>query len=148
MWCGGWICCGRLHCVEIGGAICCKTKCIRKKEKWGEGRGGSSGHKLNITDRIISSVTSLVILLVKISRHRMICFFFNLTVIPSVYTEKSFPLAYYGCTLPSGYVFGNVICKSYISSYCLVFFPFFIFPLQFPRYIPIEFLCWCLLMDT
>jgi hypothetical protein len=40
--------------LRLGGLFVVKQKCIRKKEKWGEWRGGSSGHKLNIIDRIIS----------------------------------------------------------------------------------------------
>jgi hypothetical protein len=51
-----------------------KKKCITKNEKWGKGeKGRSSGHKLNIindmTNIIILSITSSVVLSVKISRH-------------------------------------------------------------------------------
>jgi hypothetical protein len=70
---------------------------------WGEREEcWSSGHKLNINDgiadEIILSITLLIILSVKISRHRMICFFFNPIVIPSIifsiYIKKIFLSTY------------------------------------------------------
>jgi hypothetical protein len=49
-----------------------EKKCIRKKEKWGRGRGGeeegrSPGHKLNITDEFTDIVILLGILSVILS---------------------------------------------------------------------------------
>jgi hypothetical protein len=54
-----------------------KNKLGRRRIEGGGEEGRSSSHKLNITNDItnliILSITSLVILLIKISLHRMIC---------------------------------------------------------------------------
>jgi len=43
-------------------AVCCRKKCIRKKERWGMGEEGRlPGHKFNIIDEIILLITPLVI---------------------------------------------------------------------------------------
>ena len=87
-------------------------------------------HKLNntddITSRIIQSVTSLVILSVKIPCHYIICLFEshcntlhhslgiyreNLSV--DIFTDIFYHRVNY---------IGNVLCKSYTSLYCLTFF--------------------------
>ena len=68
-------------CWDWGrGGYLLQEKIHREEEEMREGRGGSiANHELNIindiTDIIIPSVTSLVILSVKLSCHRTICFF-------------------------------------------------------------------------
>ena len=37
---------------------------------------------------------------------------------------------------------GNVVCKTYTSSYCLAFFLFLLFPPRLPQYISWEYSCW------
>ena len=117
----------------------------RNEEGWEERR--SSGHKLNITngitDKIILSITSLVILSVKIPRHRMICLFFNLTVIPFVislvYTKGFFPSAYLRMYFIVELI-SSVTPSIKVTRHRTVWlFLFLIFPLQFRL---------CLLMDT
>jgi hypothetical protein len=97
-------------------------------------------HKLNITDditsRIIQSVTSLVILSVKIPRNHMICLFEshcntlhhslgiyrgNLSI--NIFTDVFYHRVNY---------IGNVLCKSYMSLYCLPFFSIPYFPTTIP----------------
>jgi len=61
-------------------------------------RGQSLSHKLNITNNMTDKIISSVILLVKISRRRIICYFLNLivmlSVIPLIYTDEFFLSAY------------------------------------------------------
>jgi hypothetical protein len=100
-----------------------------------------SGHKLNIIDDIINiiilSVTLLVILLIKLSYHRIICLF------ESHYNTLHHFLSIYRGDLPVDIFIdvlyrrvnsiGNVVYKSYISSYSLTLFFFHsLFPIVIP----------------
>jgi len=110
--------------------LCCdwwgfKKKYTRKKEKWGRGEEGRSQcHKLNITDKIILSLTLLV------KYHVTIWFaFFNLILLPFVILS------------------GTLLIK--VTRHHIVWlFLFLIFPLQFCCYIPTEEFCLSLPMDT
>jgi len=99
-----------------------------------------SGHKLNIINDIISiiimSVTSLVVLSIKISCHRIIC------LLKSHYNTLHHSLNIYRGDLSINIFtdvlcrwvnsIGNVVYKSYISSYSLVFFFIPYFPIVIP----------------
>jgi hypothetical protein len=123
---------------------------------WGEREEcWSSGHKLNINDgiadEIILSITLLIILSVKISRHRMICFFFNPIVIPSIifsiYIKKIFLSTYLRMYFTLGLILLVMLSVKVLRHHTVWFFLFFIFPFQFSRYIPREFFCRYLPMD-
>jgi hypothetical protein len=119
-----------------------EKKYIKKKEKWE--RGGEESrlpdHKLNntddITSRIIQSVTSLVILSVKIPCHYIICLFEShcntLHHSLGIYRENLSVDIFTNIFYHRVNYIGNVLCKSYTSLYCLTFFFIPYFPTAIP----------------
>jgi hypothetical protein len=103
-----------------------------------------------LTDEIILMVTPSTILSVEMSRHRIIFLleshYNTLRNVIDIYRRKfSIDIFTDEFYRRINYV-SNVVSKTYTSLYCLIFL-FFIFPLQFPLYIPWEYLCWCLPID-
>jgi len=125
--------------------VCCRKKNAQERiRNWRRGvEGRTSNHKLNITDwltdKIILMVTQLAILSVKISCHHMICLLEShcntLRNVAGIYWQKFFVSIFTDRFYRRVNFIDNVVCKTYMLSYYLVFL-FLFFPLQFPWYVP------------
>jgi len=139
-----------------GVAIWRKTKCIKKKEKWGRGRGEL------ITKSQIKYYWWIYLYNYSIRHsighsfhkkcHVIVWFaFLNLTIISSVilsiYTEKLFLFVYLWTNFTVGLIPSFKLLVNVTHHRTFLYFFCLLFPMQFPRYIPTKCFCWCLPMD-